>query len=35
MERLLRHVVTKVTDEGLVIEIFDLPDAPLFDAEQR
>ncbi|NJS37759.1 MAG: OmpA family protein [Rhodobacteraceae bacterium] len=30
MELLLRHVVTKVTDEGLVIEIFDLPDAPLF-----
>ncbi|TAG25943.1 MAG: chemotaxis protein MotB [Rhodobacterales bacterium] len=30
MEQLLRHVVTKVTDEGLVIEIFDLPDAPLF-----
>ncbi|MDX5350126.1 MAG: OmpA family protein [Paracoccaceae bacterium] len=33
MEQLLRHVVTRVTDEGLVIEIFDLPDAPLFDAE--
>lgn len=33
MERLLRHVVTKVTDEGLVIELFDLPDAPLFDGE--
>jgi chemotaxis protein MotB len=33
MERLLRHVVTKVTDEGLVIEIFDLPDAPLFDGD--
>jgi chemotaxis protein MotB len=31
MERLLRHVVTKVTDEGLVIEIFDLPGAPIFD----
>ncbi|MBL9051013.1 MAG: OmpA family protein [Tabrizicola sp.] len=30
MEQLLRHVVTKVTDEGLVIEVFDLPDAPLF-----
>jgi chemotaxis protein MotB len=30
MEQLLRHVVTKLTDEGLVIEIFDLPDAPLF-----
>ena len=33
MERLLRHVVTKVTDEGLVIELFDLPDAPLFNAD--
>ena len=33
MEQLLRHVVTKVTDEGLVIEIFDLPGAPLFDAD--
>lgn len=30
MERALRHVVTRVTDEGLVIEIFDLADAPLF-----
>ena len=33
MEKLLRHVVTKVTDEGLVIEIYDLPDAPLFKEE--
>jgi len=33
MEQLLRHVVTRVTDEGLVIEIFDLPDAPLFDGD--
>ena len=30
MARLLRHVVTRVTDEGLVIEIFDVPDAALF-----
>lgn len=30
MEAALRHVVTKVTDEGLVIEIFDLPEVPLF-----
>ncbi|MDT8857965.1 flagellar motor protein MotB [Paracoccaceae bacterium Fryx2] len=30
MERALRHIITKVTDEGLVIEIFDLPDVPLF-----
>lgn len=33
MERLLRHVVTRVTDEGLVIELFDLEQAALFDAE--
>ena len=30
MEQLLRHVVTRVTDEGLVIEIYDLEEAPLF-----
>lgn len=30
MERLLRHVVTRVTDEGLVIEIFDVPGTALF-----
>ncbi|MEM1360456.1 MAG: flagellar motor protein MotB [Pseudomonadota bacterium] len=29
----LRHVVTRVTDEGLVIEIFDLPDSPLFQRD--
>ena len=27
----LRHVVTRVTDEGLIIELFDLPDAALFE----
>lgn len=26
----LRHVVTRLTDEGLVIELFDMPNAPLF-----
>jgi chemotaxis protein MotB len=25
------HIVTEVTDEGLVVEIFDLPGAPLFE----
>lgn len=30
MERALRHIVTKITDEGLVIEVFDLEAAPLF-----
>ena len=29
-EQALRHIVTRLTDEGLVIEIFDLPDATLF-----
>ncbi len=29
-EQALRHIVTRLTDEGLVIEIFDLPDAVLF-----
>lgn len=33
MERALRHVITKVTDEGLVIEVFDLPEMPLFDGQ--
>lgn len=32
MERALRHVITKVTDEGLIIEIFDLEDQPLFES---
>jgi len=30
MQRALRHIVTKVSDEGLVIEIFDLEKSPLF-----
>ncbi|MBQ1204259.1 MAG: chemotaxis protein MotB [Loktanella sp.] len=29
-DRALRHIVTRLTDEGLVIELFDLPDARLF-----
>ena len=29
----LRHIVTRVTDEGLVIEIFDLPGNPLFEGQ--
>lgn len=29
-QNLLRHVVTKITDEGLVIELGDLSDTPLF-----
>ena len=30
MQNILRHVVTRVTDEGLVIELSDLVDEPLF-----
>jgi chemotaxis protein MotB len=30
MKQALAHVVTRVTDEGLVIELFDLEGAPLF-----
>ncbi|WP_324752447.1 flagellar motor protein MotB [Roseovarius sp. Pro17] len=29
--KLKRHIITRVTDEGLVIEIFDIADAPLFE----
>ncbi len=28
---LLKHVSTRVTDEGLIIDLFDLPDSPLFE----
>ena len=30
MENALRHIVTRITDEGLVIEIYDLDNIPLF-----
>jgi chemotaxis protein MotB len=33
MERLMRHVITRVTDEGLVIELFDVDNQPLFDTD--
>jgi len=33
MERLLSHVVTKVSDEGLVIDVFDTADSPLFEKD--
>ncbi|MEL7092281.1 MAG: flagellar motor protein MotB [Pseudomonadota bacterium] len=32
MENELQHIVTRITDEGLVIEVFSLENAPLFDA---
>ncbi|MEL6450320.1 MAG: flagellar motor protein MotB [Pseudomonadota bacterium] len=33
MENELQHIVTRQTDEGLVIELFDLDDRPLFEGE--
>ncbi|AUM75013.1 flagellar motor protein MotB [Paracoccus jeotgali] len=33
MQNILRHVVTRVTDEGLVIQLGDLVDQPLFDED--
>jgi len=30
MQQALRHIVTRITDEGLVIEAFDVEGAPLF-----
>ncbi len=32
-DQALRHIITRLTDEGLVIEIFDLPQATLFEAD--
>lgn len=32
MDNQRRHIVTRVTDEGLIIELFSLENAPLFDA---
>ena len=29
----LKHIITRVTDEGLVIELFDLPGLPLFEPD--
>ena len=33
MENALEHIVTRITDEGLVVEIFALEDRPLFDSD--
>lgn len=35
LERLMRHVSSRITDEGLVIELFDLEGAPLFEADSN
>ncbi len=32
---LARHIVTRLSDEGLIVEIFDLPDEPLFDLQDQ
>lgn len=31
--RAARHVVTRLTDEGLIVELFDLEDEPLFEGD--
>ena len=33
MTEALRHVTTRITDEGLVIELFDLPESALFETD--
>ena len=30
---LRRHIVTRLTDEGLIVEVFDIPVEPLFDTQ--
>ncbi|MDQ7080032.1 MAG: flagellar motor protein MotB [Paracoccaceae bacterium] len=32
-DKMFRHILTRVTDEGLVIELFDLPDSALFEKD--
>ena len=32
---LRRHVVTRLTDEGLIVEVFDIPDNPLFEDDDE
>lgn len=32
---LRRHVVTKLTDEGLIVEVFDIPGVPLFEGDSE
>ncbi len=33
MENEIEHIITKVTDKGFVIEVFALPDAPIFERD--
>ncbi len=32
---LQRHVITRLTDEGLIVEIFDIPGEPLFEGHDK
>ncbi|QMU57946.1 MAG: OmpA family protein [Boseongicola sp.] len=32
-ELLARHIITRLSDEGLIVEIFDLPEDPLFTSD--
>lgn len=32
---LRRHIVTRLTDEGLIVEVFDIPGEPLFDDRDK
>ncbi|WP_108485447.1 flagellar motor protein MotB [Oceaniglobus ichthyenteri] len=32
---LSRHIMTRVTDQGLIVELFDMPDAMLFDGDSE
>lgn len=34
-DELKKHVVSKITDEGLVVELFSVPDAPLFQGRDQ
>ncbi|MEP3845826.1 MAG: flagellar motor protein MotB [Paracoccaceae bacterium] len=33
MENEIEHIITKVTDEGFIIEVFALPNAPIFERD--
>ncbi|TDL75234.1 chemotaxis protein MotB [Palleronia sediminis] len=33
-DELRRHIATRITDEGLIVELSDLPDRPLFDPDE-
>jgi chemotaxis protein MotB len=35
MENAFKHVISRISDEGVVVEIFDLPGRPLFDANNN